>query len=69
MVRIQLAAPDKQHKEMTRMKMILLTLGFIALVVNLIAATLKGVTWILDAIQWIGVWCTDWRDEYRKWEG
>ena len=51
------------------MKMILLTLGFIALVVNLIAATLKGVTWILDAIQWIGVWCTDWRDEWRKWEG
>ena len=52
-----------------KMKMILLTLGFIALVVNLIAATLKGVTWILNAIEWIGVWCTDWRDEYRKWEG
>lgn len=51
------------------MKMILLTLGFIALAVNLIAATLKGVTWILDAIEWIGVWCADWRDEWRKWEG
>ena len=51
------------------MKMILQTLGFIALAVNLIAATLKGVQWSLEAIEWLGVWAQDWRDEWRKWEG
>ena len=51
------------------MEMILLTLTFIAAVLALLALTFKSITWILGAIEWIGVWMSDWKDEWRKWEG
>ncbi len=51
------------------MEMILLTLGFVSAVCAMTALTLKSLTWILGAIEWLWVWCQDWRDEWRKWEG
>lgn len=51
------------------MKLILLTTGFVTAVLAMLALALKSVVWILDAIQWICVWCMDWRDEWHKWEG
>lgn len=51
------------------MDMILITLGFITAVLAMLALSFKSITWILDAIEAIAMWCTDWRDEWRKWEG
>lgn len=48
-------------------KATILGLGFVAFVTGMLALTLKNVAWMLGAAEWIAVWCTDWRDEYRKW--
>lgn len=49
------------------MRMILITFGFVTAVLAMLALSMKSIVWILDAIEWIGVWGTDWRDEWRKW--
>lgn len=51
------------------MNTILMAMGFVTAVLAMLALAMKSITWILDAVEWIGAWCTDWRDEYRKWGG
>lgn len=49
------------------MKIILISVGFTAAMLAMIALMFKCVVWILSSVQWLAAWCTDWREEYQKW--